>query len=1678
MKSTWWRESGLSLIVSLLKEIPIGITTSLGVATLSLQVTPSAFAQPITPATDGTGTVVTSDGNRFNISGGSRSGDGANLFQSFQQFGLSEGQIANFLSNPSIHNILGRVTGGDPSIINGLIQVVGGKSNLFLINPAGIVFGTGARLNVPADFTATTASSIGFGGNQWFNAIGDNNYQTLIGTPSLFGFDTSQSGAIINAGNLAVQPSQNLTLLGGNVINTGQLKAPSGTITIAAMPGEQVVKISQAGQLLSLEIEPPRDSTGQSLPITALDLPTLLTGVEGRVETGLSISSNGTVQHKNSGINISTSTGTTIASGSLDVSNPAAMHKAGSVNVLGDKVGLLGANINASGARGGGTVRIGGDYQGQGTVPNASQTLVSDDSVIKADALNWGDGGQVIVWANQLTGFYGSISTRGGASAGNGGLVEVSGKELLVFTGLVDAGASNGNPGSLLLDPKDITITDANSPLAQFLKPTPATDDRFGYSVAGFGDNILIGALFDDPGGVTDAGSAYLFSGTTGALLFTFNNPFPQAGDQFGWSVAGVGNNVLIGAPYDDPDGIGDAGSAYLFSGTTGALLQTFNKPNPRTFERFGDSVAGVGGNALVGALAAFEDIGGGEVVDVGAAYLFDSSTGVLLQTFNNPNPSQGDRFGYSVAGVESNVLIGAPRDDPEGVSNAGSAYLFDSTTGALLFTFNKPNPTADDEFGNAVAGVGSNALIGAPYDDPGGVTNAGSAYLFSGTTGALLQTFNNPNPSVDSQFGISVAGVGTNALIGALGASPGGVASAGAAYLFNSNNGALLQTYTKPSPAVNDRFGNSVAGVGTNVLIGANREDSGGSIDAGSAYLFSGPNFSFGNNPSQRVGVDASTLTNIANTGTDVVLRANNDITVDQPIITTAGGNGGALTLQAGRSLLINADITTDNGNLSLIANETLANGVIDAFRDPGSAVITVAPDVTLNSGTGNTTVTLSTGEGLTNNASGDITLGTLITGNALVENNGLGGGGINFNGSVTANGTVTMQADGRIATGDIVTNGGDIFLASREKITTGILNSSSTVSNGGNVTLNSVGDIQVSYINAQGGSNGKGGNVSITSDRFFQVTDSFNSNNDPTSISTAGGLGGGDITIQHGGGILDPLIPFSVGDSIINGTKGVITSGNFTIPQGSSFSFTDTVGFGDGKIQIISVEPPPSIIDPPVVIDPPPIIDSSINLVDLTRLPQKNSALPALENPSSVLEIETPASQLMAQLEQNFTEAFKRYLDIRDTPPILTLAQAQTKLRQIEQATGNKPALIYAVCASTSATSASSVSSVKSVTKPSLQQPQKLWSFNSSGLTAIEEPVVSQIERTDSDKGQLQLLLVTSGGQRIVQGVEGAACSKVKAEVMTLRRTITQRSNPRGYLAPAQQLYQWLVAPIEKDLQAQQINNLTFIMDSSLRSIPLAALHDGKGFIVERYSVGLMPSLSLTDTRYFNLKNSSVLAMGAAQFTDQQPLPAVPVELSAIVSHLWRGKSFLNDAFTLSNLKSARSSQPYRIIHLATHADFQPGKPSNSYIQLWNAKLPLEQLRQLGWSNPPVELLILSACRSAIGDNSVELGFTGLAVQTGVKSAMGSLWYVSDEGTLALMTQFYERLKQSPTKAEALRQAQLAMIKGDVRLQGGNLITSHSRIPLPPQLAKLGNKDLTHPYFWSAFTMVGNPW
>ncbi len=329
-----------------------------------------------------------------------------------------------------------------------------------------------------------------------------------------------------------------------------------------------------------------------------------------------------------------------------------------------------------------------------------------------------------------------------------------------------------------------------------FNNPTPANFDVFGYSVAISGNNALIGAPLDATGGV-NAGSAYLFDITTGTLLQTFNNPTPAGGDFFGNSLAISGNNALIGAPYDATGAV-NAGSVYLFDITLGTLLQTFNNPTPAIDDNFGISVAISGTNALIGAP---HDATGG--VNAGSAYLFDITTGTLLQTFNNPNPAIDDIFGSSVAISGNNALIGAPLDATGGV-DAGSAYLFDITTGTLLQTFNNPTPESDDSFGNSLGISGNIALIGAPLDDAGGV-DAGSAYLVDSSTGSP------PHPTP------------------------------GRAYLFDITTGTLLQTINNPNPAGDDRFGNSVAISGNNALIGA-PYDATGVVDAGSAYLYAMP--------------------------------------------------------------------------------------------------------------------------------------------------------------------------------------------------------------------------------------------------------------------------------------------------------------------------------------------------------------------------------------------------------------------------------------------------------------------------------------------------------------------------------------------------------------------------------------------------------------------------------------------------------------------------------------------------------------------------------------------------------------------------------------------------------------------------------------------------------------------
>jgi CHAT domain-containing protein len=409
---------------------------------------------------------------------------------------------------------------------------------------------------------------------------------------------------------------------------------------------------------------------------------------------------------------------------------------------------------------------------------------------------------------------------------------------------------------------------------------------------------------------------------------------------------------------------------------------------------------------------------------------------------------------------------------------------------------------------------------------------------------------------------------------------------------------------------------------------------------------------------------------------------------------------------------------------------------------------------------------------------------------------------------------------------------------------------------------------------------------------------------------------------------------------------------------------------------------------------------------------------------------------TEAVTRVEKDWEEDYQKYLEQDFTAREKTAQEISKTLSRLAAQTKKKPALIYA------------------------------------------------IPRTD----QLELILILPDRPPINRSVPSAKQETLLQVVkeFTSEITNTAKINTTSYLKPAQQLYQWIIAPLETDLQAAKIETLLFCVGEGLRTVPLAAMHDGKQFLTQKYSLSRIPAFKLIESNYADLRNAEVLAMGASSFSptaNKEPLPAVESELKAIFQQ-WPGQSFINEDFTIVNLQSQLLQPRYGIIHLATHAEVRSGPPNNSYIQFWDTQLTLNQMKDLKWNKRPPELLVLSACRTALGNKEAELGFAGLALQSGAKSALASLWYVSDAGTLALMTEFYQQLKvskpQDPPiiKAEALRQAQIAAIKGKVTIKNGQLRSSRGETSLPSSVPKLDSKDLSHPYYWAAFSIIGSPW
>ncbi|MEH1925181.1 CHAT domain-containing protein [Nostoc sp.] len=268
------------------------------------------------------------------------------------------------------------------------------------------------------------------------------------------------------------------------------------------------------------------------------------------------------------------------------------------------------------------------------------------------------------------------------------------------------------------------------------------------------------------------------------------------------------------------------------------------------------------------------------------------------------------------------------------------------------------------------------------------------------------------------------------------------------------------------------------------------------------------------------------------------------------------------------------------------------------------------------------------------------------------------------------------------------------------------------------------------------------------------------------------------------------------------------------------------------------------------------------------------------------------------------------------------------------------------------------------------------------------------------------------------------------------------------------SQEVYNWLIRPAEMDQAFKDTKTLVFVLDGRLRNIPIAALYDGKQYLIEKYAIALSPGMQLMAARSLQQNHIGAIVGGISQSRNGfSALPAVESEVKQI-SRTMPSSTLLNKQFTSQALADSVKSSSAGIVHLATHGQFS-SRLEDTFLLTWDGEVNVKELSELlkNRGNEPskaIELLVLSACDTAAGDDRAVLGLAGLAVKSGARSTIATLWPVKDKAAEMLMTRFYDQLRQPKiSKAEALRQAQISLLR---------------------------QTDFHDPFFWSAFVLVGN--
>ena len=315
-----------------------------------------------------------------------------------------------------------------------------------------------------------------------------------------------------------------------------------------------------------------------------------------------------------------------------------------------------------------------------------------------------------------------------------------------------------------------------------------------------------------------------------------------------------------------------------------------------------------------------------------------------------------------------------------------------------------------------------------------------------------------------------------------------------------------------------------------------------------------------------------------------------------------------------------------------------------------------------------------------------------------------------------------------------------------------------------------------------------------------------------------------------------------------------------------------------------------------------------------------------------------------------------------------------------------------------------------------------------------------------------RLEILVTLPPPVGLVRYTVAVDAQHLVSEVRTFRKLLEKRTT-REYLSSAQTLHTWLVAPYADRLAELAVDTLIFVPDGSLRTIPMSALHDGKHFLIERFAVATTPGWNLTDPRPIDRSHIRALLAGLSRSVEGFPaLPSVRSEVGTVGETLG-GEVLLDQDFRVDSLEQKLTEKPFTVVHIASHGEFH-SRSEDSFLLTSDGRLAIDRLgRDVGISryrDQPLELLTLSGCETAAGDDRAALGLAGIAIEAGARSALGTLWSVDDAAAARLMVAFYRGLAEPDTsRAKALQHAQEAM---------------------------LAEPRFSHPGYWAAFLLISS--